>query len=86
MTIQTFTPIRGMLFCVNGTGDYVKTSDYRALADAVLKVAKSGMFGCCPFCGAGWDGPEDEHSTRCPVRSVALDLPYKDPTPAAIDD
>ena len=80
MTIQTFTPVRGVLFCVNGTGDYVKTSDYRALADAVLKVAKSGMFGCCPFCGAGWDGDDEEHSSRCPVRVVmesGLDIDAK---------
>lgn len=45
MTIKTYTPLRGMLYCEDGTGDYVRTVDHLARVERLEAVADAAR--CC---------------------------------------
>jgi hypothetical protein len=47
--MDTFTPVRGMLVCVNNTGDYVLKSDYDKVANELRDCAHAlAESGCDP--------------------------------------
>lgn len=40
------------------------------LMKAIFAARNCGIFGCCPFCGAGWESSDERHSLTCPVPSA----------------
>lgn len=44
------------------------------LMKAIFAARNCGIFGCCPFCGAGWESSDERHSLTCPVPSAKATL------------